>query len=160
MALVKVIDKQEGNHLFSIEAVHFLRLYKAYPGRFEPADEVGKKLIKEIPIEDIDIGTTKTDEELWEMKKNNAQEKERIDKLEKVIAQKLATVLGKEISKEVKQTEANIPEIVQEESNPVYSKKQLEAMDIAQLQAIYYAIYPNKEIKNPTKKLLIAEILR
>lgn len=157
---INVIDTQENNNMFSIEAVHFLRLSKAFKGRFIPADDIGKKLLKEVPDADIDIGTTKIDEDKWKATLENASEQKRIDQLEKVVAEKVAVITGKipvkkatEVTPEPQtETEIDLPALP-------FSKKELDQMDLSQLSAIYNEIFPNKNVPK-SKKEIIAEILQ
>ena len=158
---VRVFDKQEQN-AFLIEAEYFLRIHKAHPNRFEPADNIAEKLISDVSPEDIDIGTTQEDEEKWKQSLEQAKEKERVDRLSKVVAEKLAIITNK-FNK--KTSEPTTTEQKQEEDNTVefpesnWNKKDLEQMDISQLIAIFSEIYPNKKVPK-AKKEIIAEILR
>lgn len=160
---VKVFDKQE-NNTFEVEAEEFLRIHKATNNRFEPADEIAKKLLKEVNPDDIDIGVTKADEENWQKQLQNAKEKERIDRLSKVVAEKLAIInskMGKNLNQvteleQVNKTDDNTIDLPMEHS---WSKKELEQMDISQIIAIFSEIYPNKKLPK-SKKEIIAEILR
>ena len=158
---VQVFDKQEQNE-FSIEAEYFLRIHKAYPNRFQPADKIAEKLILDVSPADIDIGTTQEDEEKWKQSLDRAKEKERVDRLSKVVAEKLAIITNK-FNK--KSSEPQVPEQKQEEDNTVdfpesnWNKKDLEQMDISQLIAIFSEIYPSRKVPK-SKKEIIAEILR
>ncbi len=159
---INVIDTQENNNMFSIEAVHFLRLTKAFKGRFIPADEIGKRLLKEVPDSDIDIGTTKEDEDKWKAILENASEQKRIDQLEKVVAEKVAVITGKiPVKQATEVTPEPQPESETEIDLPAlpFSKKELDQMDLSQLSAIYNEIFPSKKIPK-TKKEIISEILQ
>lgn len=162
---VKVFDNQENNS-FEIEAEHFLRIHKAYGSRFKPADEIAKKLVQEVNPDDIDIGVTKADEEKWQKSLEEAKEKERVDRLSKVVAEKLAVItnkMSKKTNNVVKseqetetETEDNTIELPAEQG---WSKKELEQMDLTQIIAIFSEIYPNKKVPK-SKKEIIAEILK
>lgn len=168
---VKVLDNNR-NLEFEIEAEHFLRIKKAYPDRFKPADDIAKQLYDEINPDDIDIGTTKEDEENWRKSLEQAKEKERVDRLNKVVAEKLAIITSKfnkksennsgakEKNPETEQvkldTKDNYVDFPLEQG---WSKKDLEQMDISQLIAIFNEIFPNKKVPK-AKKEIIAEILK
>lgn len=160
MEKISVFDKQEKN-TFEIYPIHFLRMWKAYPDRFEPKDEVGIALIKEVNIDDIDIGTTKEDEKQWEDKLKKAKERERVDQLEKVVAEKLALLYGKKstVKEEFKKPDLQEDKEIEIPVAPNWNKKELDQMDMSQLVAIYQEIFPNKSLPK-SKKQIIAEILQ
>lgn len=163
---VKVFDTQEQNE-FELEAEYFLRIHKAFPIRFRPADKISEKLLLDVNPEDIDIGTTKSDEEKWKKSFEQAKEKERVDRLSKVVAEKLAIITNKFTNKNTSASEQSPSAQVQnpEKDNLVefpennWNKKELDQMDMSQLVAIFNEIYPNKKVPK-SKKEIIAEILK